>query len=207
MKFILGKKLNMTQLFDETGKVTPVTVVQAGPVIVTQINNSKDGSASAVQIGFGEKKIKNVSKAVAGHTKAARADVGFSYLREFSLEGAKFDQAVGDVISADVFSEGESVVVAGITKGKGFQGVVKRHGFGGGRRSHGQKHSEREPGSIGATANQRVLKGVRMGGRMGSDRVSVKNLKVVKIDKENNLIFVLGAIPGRPGTLLEIVAK
>ena len=207
MKFILGKKLKMTQIFDESGKVTPVTAVLAGPVVVTQLKSKDKDGVNAVQIGFGDRKLKNISKAVAGHTKAAKSEAGFAHLREFNLGGVKAEQGIGDVITADVFSEGDNIVVSGITKGKGFQGVVKRHGFGGGRRSHGQKHSEREPGSIGATANQRVLKGVRMAGRMGSDRVSVKNLKVVKIDKDNNLIFVQGAVPGHMGTLLEIVAE
>jgi large subunit ribosomal protein L3 len=207
MKFILGKKLNMTQIFDDSGKVTPVTVVQAGPLVVTQVKTEAHDGVNAVQVGYGDGRLKNRSKAEVGHLKLDRAGRGSTDLREFNLGEVAASQQVGETITVDTFAEGDEVVVSGVSKGKGFQGVVKRYGFGGGRRSHGQKHSEREPGSIGATAPQRVFKGVRMAGRMGSDRVSVKSLKVIKVDQENNLLFVQGAVPGRRGTLLEIVAK
>lgn len=200
MKFILGTKLNMVQLFDDAGKVHPCTVVEVSPLTVTAVKAGK------VQVGYGLRKAKNVSKAVRGSFKAINnlpEGKTFKLLKEFSGEGYN----VGDTIDLTTFSEGDIVEVSGISKAKGFQGVVKRHGFHGGRRSHGQKHSEREPGSIGATAPQRVFKGLRMGGRMGGDRVTVKNLKVMKIDTDNNCIFISGAVPGRRGTLLEIKAK
>lgn len=199
MKFLLGTKQNMTQIFDENGNVIPVTSVLAGPTTVTQIKTIETDGYNAVQIGFGEKKTKNIKK-------PQRKMGNFRYIKEFRLpKDTKPECAVGDVFSADeLFNEGDVVTVSGISKGKGFQGVVKRHGFHGGPRSHGQKHSEREPGSIGATGPQRVFKGTRMAGRMGSDRITVKNLKIIKIDKDNSQLFVSGAIPGRKGTLLEI---
>ncbi|MFC1720639.1 50S ribosomal protein L3 [Patescibacteria group bacterium] len=199
-KFILGTKEEMTQIFTEDGKVIPATVVNAGPVKVTQVKSTdgKDGY-EAVQVGFGSKKEKSINKAERGHMGN---DDNFSDLVEFRTEGSELKK--GDEITADIFEEGDDVQVSGISKGKGFQGVVKRHGFHGGPRSHGQKHSEREPGSIGATGPQRVFKGKRMGGRMGSDRVTVKGLKIVGVDKENNKLLISGAVPGKRGTLLEI---
>jgi len=214
MKFILGTKVNMTQVFEDNGRVTTGTLISAGPMKVTQIRNMTKDKYEAVQVGFGEKKSKNVSKAVLGHLKKSatlNADVlgkegkSFRYIQEFRV--ANPTAVVGDVIDVSVFSEGDIITVTGISKGKGFQGVVKRHGFHGGPRSHGQKHSEREPGSIGSTGPQRVFKGTRMAGRMGGERIVVSNLKVVKIDKENNQILVSGAIPGHRGTLVEIVSK
>lgn len=207
MKFILGTKVNMTQIFADNGQVTTGTLISAGPMKVTQIRSLAKDKYEAVQVGFGEKKSKNVSKAVLGHLKANTPAEGksFRHIQEFRV--ANPTMAVGDVIDVSAFAEGDIVSVAGISKAKGFQGVVKRYGFHGGPRSHGQKHSEREPGSIGATAMQRVLKGMRMGGRMGGERISVSNLKIVKIDKENNQILVSGAIPGRRGTLVEITSK
>jgi len=200
MKFILGTKEEMTQIFTEDGKVVPVTVVNAGPVKVTQVKttDSKDGY-SAVQVGFGSKKEKNINKSERGHMGK---DDNFSDLVEFRVDTTELKK--GDEITVEAFEEGDKVQISGISKGKGFQGVVKRHGFHGGPRSHGQKHSEREPGSIGATGPQRVFKGTRMGGRMGSDRITVKGLKVVGIDKENNKLLISGAVPGKRGTLLEI---
>jgi large subunit ribosomal protein L3 len=154
---------------------------------------------NAVQIGYGERKSKNVSKAVLGHGKGK----AFKAIKEFKTDETK---NVGDAITLEAFKEGDVVEVSGISKGKGFQGVVKRHGFKGGPRSHGQKHSEREPGSIGGAGRDggRVAKGKRMAGRTGGDRVTVKNLKVVAVDAANNQIMIKGAIPGRRGTLLEI---
>jgi large subunit ribosomal protein L3 len=202
MKFLLGTKQNMTQIFDEKGIVHPVTVLKAGPMTVTAIKTtgSKDGY-SAVQVGFGERKAKNISKAVAGQMKGGN----YMYLREFRQDG-EATLAVGDSIDLTSFSAGDIVEVSGISKGKGFQGGVKRHGFHGGPRSHGQKHSEREPGSLGGGGRDggRVAKGKRMAGRMGGDRITSKNLTVVSVKPETGEIFIRGAVPGRKGTLVEI---
>jgi large subunit ribosomal protein L3 len=207
MKFILGEKQNMTQIFDEDGKVHPVTLVNAGPMTVVHIKTKKKDGYGAVQYGYGARNEKNVSKAVLGHTKAQGI---FRYLREERLKGdTEASVNLGDVINVSAFAVGDKVEVSGLSKGKGFQGVVKRHGFKGGPRSHGQKHSEREPGSIGGggRAGGRVAKGMRMAGRMGADRITVKNLKVIAIDAEKNQIFVEGAVPGRRGTLIELKVK
>lgn len=194
MKFILGTKEKMSQIFDGDGNVIPATIIKAGPITAVQIKTKEKDGYNSVQFGFGEKKEKNIKK--------PQKKLGnFRYLREFKIGQ---DTKIGDVVDVSVFQEGDKVEVSGISKSKGFQGVVKRHGFHGGPRTHGQKHSEREPGSIGATGPQRVFKGTRMAGRMGGDRTSVKNLKVVKIDKENNQIYISGAVPGRRDTLLEI---
>jgi len=206
MKFILGTKLNMTQIFDKEGSVHPVTVISATPSTVTQLKTKEKDGYVAYQIGYGEKKAKNINKPEKGHMK----DLGnFRVLREFRPEEGATLPAVGDKVEIDIFKEGDVVEISGTSKGKGFQGVVKRHGFHGGPRSHGQKHSEREPGSIsgGNREGGRVPKGMRMAGRMGSDRITVANLKVIAIDKENNQIMVEGAIPGRRGTLIEIKGK
>lgn len=204
MKFILGKKENMAQYFSEEGSVFPVTIISAGPVTVTRVlEKSKDGY-DAVQVGFGSQKKERITKARLGQMKGAT----FRNLKEFRLKGShKSDAKEGDVIDVSVFNPGDKVTVSSISKGKGFQGVVKRHGFGGGPRSHGQKHSEREPGSIGGGLRTHVPKGMRMAGRMGSDRITQKNLKVVLVDKEKNLLLVRGAIAGKRGDLVEIVAK
>lgn len=200
MKFILGTKEEMTQIFQEDGRVVPVTAIAAGPIVVTQVKNADTDGYSAVQVGFGTQKESRLGKSVLGHTK----DLGtFKTLREFRVENTA-DMEKGKTIDVSIFEPGEEIEVSGISKGKGFQGVVKRHGFKGGPRSHGQKHSERKPGSIGSTGPQRVLKGLRMAGRMGSDRVTVKNLSVIAVDAEKGLLFVKGAVPGRRGTLLEV---
>lgn len=190
-------------MFADDGTVTPVTVVDVSPSTVTFVRTKERDGYSAVQLGYGMRKAKNVSKPVLGHTKGK----AFQKIKEFKTEAGEMKE--DDTISADIFKEGDIVEVSGISKGKGFQGVVKRHGFEGGPRSHGQKHSEREPGSIGGGGRDggRVAKGMRMGGRMGGDRITVKNLKVVGIDKEANQIMIKGAIPGRRGTILEIVGK
>lgn len=201
MKFILGTKEKMTQTFDKEGVVYPVTVINAGPIVVTQIKDLDKDGYEAIQIGYGERHSKNINKPLKGHLK----DLGnFKYIKEFEKFG---DLKLGDKIDVSSFAEGDSITISSISKGKGFQGVVKRHGFKGGPRTHGQKHSERKPGSIGAGGIQRVFKGLRMAGRMGSDRITVKNLKVVQVDKKNNLLLVRGAVPGRKGTLVEIIAK
>lgn len=188
----------MTQIFDNEGKVYPATVLKTGPVVITQIKEKAKDGYSAVQVGYGEQKAKKVNKA----QKSKGDFVGF---KEFPAQGGPASGwKVGDKIEITDFSEGDNLRIVSVSKGKGFQGVVKRHGFHGGRRSHGQKHSEREPGSIGATGPQRVFKGKKMAGRMGSDRVTVKNVKIIQIDKENNQMVVKGPIAGRRGTLVEI---
>ncbi|MBI5140327.1 MAG: 50S ribosomal protein L3 [Candidatus Vogelbacteria bacterium] len=206
MKFILGTKQNMSQVFDEDGNVHPVTVISASPVTVTDIKSAegKDGY-SAVQVGYGEKSLNKMNKAERGHLgkKLGVKARGFKYLREFRVNDEPVLN-IGDSVDLSAFTEGEKVTVSAISKGKGFQGVIKRHGFHGGPRSHGQKHSERAPGSIGAGGRQGVMKNMRMAGRMGSDRVTIKNLELVKIDKDNNLVLISGAVPGRRGTLVEI---
>ncbi len=197
----------MTQIFDDQGRVWAGTVLKTTPLTVTQVKTAegKDGY-NAVQVGYGDQKPARVSKPVLGHLKAA-GDKAFKTIREFHTD-APADYAVGHEIGLDIFTVGDGVEVAGTSKGRGFAGVVKRHGFHGGRRSHGQKHSEREPGSIGGggRAGGRVAKGMKMGGRMGSDRVTVKNLKVLHIDADKGEIIISGAIPGARGTLVEIMS-
>ncbi|MDP1629763.1 MAG: 50S ribosomal protein L3 [bacterium] len=202
MKFIIGQKIGMSQVFQEGGAVAPVTLIKAGPVVVIQVKSKEKDDYPAIQFGFGFKKTKNIKKPQRGHFK----DLGnFQFIKE--LKGAEVfgaTPASGDKFDVSGFQVGDLVKVSGVSKGKGFQGVVKRHGFHGGPKSHGQKHSLRAPGSIGATTPQHVLKGKRMAGRMGGERVTVKNLKVIAVDAENNIIAIKGAIPGRKGTFLEI---
>jgi len=199
MKFILGTKLNMTQLFDETGKVHPVTVLKTEAAVVTQVKSLEKDGYEAVQVGYGSKKAARINKPLTGQMKGLG---NFANLMEVKGISA----AVGDKVSPE-FNAGDVVEVSSISKSKGFQGVVKRHGFGGGPRSHGQKHSEREPGSIGAGGYQRVFKGRRMAGRMGGDRITVKNLTVVSFDNATGELFIRGAIPGRRGTVVEVRGK
>lgn len=206
MKFILGKKQNMMQCFDEDGKAMPVTVISAGPLVITQVKSPDTDGYTAVQVAYEEQKASRATKSHLGHVASSvpseKKDNAFKHLREFrDIE----EIAAGDRITVDVFKKGDIVTVSGLSKAKGFQGVVKRHGFHGGPRSHGQKHSEREAGSIGATGPQKVLKGTRMPGRMGGDRITIKNLEIVGVDQENNQLLIKGAIPGRRGTLVEIV--
>ncbi|MDP2676242.1 MAG: 50S ribosomal protein L3 [bacterium] len=215
MKFILGKKLEMSQVFDDEGNVTPVTLVQAGPVVVTQIKTKEKDGYDALQIGFGKKSKSKMKKPQQGHlgktqnSKLKTQNSGIRWMREMKMDS---DTAMkeGDDVTVSVFQEGEKVEVSGVSKGKGFQGVVKRHGFHGGPRTHGQKHSEREPGSIGGSSGRaggKVAKGMRMGGRMGSDRVTLKNVRVVKIDIKQNILALKGALPGAFGSLVEIKGK
>ena len=203
MKFILAKKEGMTRIFGENGHARAGTILVADPVVVTQVKtkDGKDGYA-AIQIGGGVRKTKNISKAVLGHTKGK----GYVAIREFRTDDTA---EVGNTIDASVFAVGDVVRVSGLTKGKGFAGGVKRHGFHGGPRSHGQKHSEREPGSIGGgggRAGGRVAKGIRMAGRMGAERVTVENLKILAVDAVEGKIIVSGAVPGHRGTLLEVTS-
>lgn len=202
MKFILAKKENMVSFVGNDGLATAATLLSVGPAVVTAIKSKAQDGYEAVQIGSGTRSVKNISKAVQGHTK----DLGsFAVLREFRVDDAGTLKK-GDTLDVSLFAEGDAVTVSGISKGKGFQGVVKRHGFHGGRRSHGQKHSEREPGSIGGggRAGGRVVKGMRMAGRMGSDRITVKGLRVLGVDTTNGKILVSGCVPGHRGTLLEV---
>lgn len=206
MKFLLGEKQQMTQIFTKEGRVVPVTVIKAGPMVVTQVKTAEKDGYAAVQVGFSEQKEARLTKALVGHFKKAGAK-GFKIVREFRTDEAS-SFALGQAIDASIFSEGDAITVAGLTKGKGFQGVVKRHGFHGGRRSHGQKHSEREPGSIGGggRAGGRVAKGMRMAGRMGGVRVTQPGLTIVAVDAKEGTIMVKGAVPGHRGTLLELVS-
>jgi large subunit ribosomal protein L3 len=210
MKFILGKKQHMMQCFLEDGTVVPTTVVSAGPLIVTQVKSPDIDGYTAVQVAFDEQKESRATKAHLGHVLPSKAgkdgaadnNGAYKHLREFrDIE----EIAVGDKITVSAFQIGDIVTVSGLSKGKGFQGVVKRHGFHGGPRSHGQKHSEREPGSIGGGLRNKVPKGMRMAGRTGGDRITIKNLEIIGIDAENNQLLVKGAIPGRRGTLVEII--
>lgn len=210
-KFILGTKQNMVQFFDENGRSIPATFLSAGTVTVTQIKTKERDGYFAVQFGYGQRKEKHINKAQKGHFQVSVKDVenkdksgNFAFVKELRLKEEATGIKVGDIIDVSSFVVGDKVQITGTSKAKGFQGVVKRHGFHGGPRSHGQKHSEREPGSIGATGPQRVFKGTRMGGRMGGDRVCVKNLTVLGVDVENNKILVSGAVPGRRGTVVEI---
>ena len=199
-KFILGKKIEMSQIFSKDGKVIPVTLIEAGPCFVTQIKGKEKHGYEAVQIGF--KKKNKVKKSEKGK--------GFSYLKEFrskELETKNQKLKIGDKIDVSIFKENDTVKVSGISKGKGFQGAVKRWGFSGMGASHGVKHEHRTLGSVGSTDAARVFKGKKMPGRMGGERITQRNLKIIKIDLESNLIAVKGAVPGRKGTLLEIINR
>ena len=208
MKFILGLKLGMAQVFDEKGNIIPVTLIEAGPCVVTQVKTgesqtvvkgespgSKDGY-KAIQIGFQELKDKKVKK--------SQKDKPFRYLREFrgDIDISKYKK--GNKIDVSIFQEGDIVKAAGFSKGKGFAGVVKRWGFHGRPATHGTKHELRTPGSVGSSYPERVIKGKKMAGRMGHERTTIKNLKIVKVDKKKNLLAVKGAMPGPKGALLEI---
>lgn len=200
MKFMLGIKARMTQVFDEKGTVHAATVISAGPLTVTQVKAAEKDGYVAAQVGFGPRKEKNATGALKGHLKDLSL---FKTLREFTPAA---EVKRGDVIDISIFAPGDTVEVSAISKGKGFQGVVKRHGFAGGPRTHGQKNKERAPGSIGGggRAGGRVVKGMRMAGRMGGDMITVKNLKVLQVDPATSTLLISGAIPGRPGTLVEI---
>ncbi|HEY4474837.1 MAG TPA: 50S ribosomal protein L3 [Candidatus Paceibacterota bacterium] len=206
MAFIFGKKLGMSQVFEEDGKVIPVTVVEVAPNIVVQVRTKEKDGYEAVQIGTGTKKAKNINKPQKGHNK----DLGnFRILKEFrknplSKASETGDWKVGDKIDASVFAIGDKVKVTGTSKGKGFQGVMKRHGFSGMPHSHGHHHVARHAGSIGQRFPQHTLKGMRMAGRMGHDQVTTRGLKIVRVDVENGLLAVKGAVPGNRGQLLVI---
>jgi len=201
-KFILAQKIKMTQIFQDD-KIIPITLLEAGPVVVTQIKTKERDGYCAVQVGFGSKK--KISKALKGHLK----DLGnFRWVKEFRIDESEINNyKVGDKIDVSLFQEGEKIKISGTSKSKGFQGVVKRHGFHGGPKTHGQKNRLRAPGSIGPTHPQHVVKGRKMAGRMGGERITLKNAKIVKIIPDKNVICIKGAIPGKRGELVEIVTQ
>jgi len=202
LKGLIGKKIGMTQIFDDNGAAVPVTLIEAGPCYVTQVRTIENDSYSAVQLGFYETKPKRLTGGQLGHLK--RNDMPpLRFLREFRMKDGSVNE--GDQVTVEVFSVGEFVDVIGTSKGKGFAGVVKRYGFAGGPKTHGQSDRQRAPGSIGATSGTaRVFPGKRMPGRMGNQRVTAQNLKVELVDTERNLIGVRGSVPGAKGGLLVI---
>jgi len=197
MKFILGKKIEMSQKFQED-KVIPITTIQAGPCIITQIKTKDKDKTQAVQISFEELKAKKIKK--------PQKNTPFRYLRQFRTDEIA-NYKVGDKIDTSIFKPGDKLIISGISKGMGFAGVMKRHGFHGMPATHGTKHDHRHAGSIGSTANQRVTKGKRMAGRMGGTRVTIKNLEIIEINPEKNLLMVKGAVPGARNALLKIYAE
>jgi len=197
IKFILGKKLGMNQVFDKEGNVIPVTVIEAGPCFVTQTKNQEKDRYNAVQIGFEKLKDKKIKK--------PQKDRPYRYIKEFLNENG--EHKIGDKITVDIFKEGDKVKISGTSKGRGFQGVVKRYGCKGGPASHGHRHVARRVGSIGSSFPERVTKGRKMPGQTGAERVSISGLKIVKVDAENNLLAVNGAVPGPNGGMLEISSK
>jgi large subunit ribosomal protein L3 len=203
MKGIIGKKIGMTSIFEPNGKQTACTIIEAGPCVVTQKKTVESDGYNALQIAFGEKKEKNTTKALINHFSKA-STTPKSVVKE--IRNCSIDKAVGEAITVEIFAEGEKVNVSGITKGKGFQGVVRRHGFSGvGEASHGQHDRQRAPGSIGGSSYpSRVFKGMRMAGRMGGDNVKVKALRVIKVYPEQNYILISGSVPGHNGSIVLI---
>lgn len=197
MKFTLATKEEMTQFHTADGAIFAATVLSCRPLTVTQVKKVDTDGYNALQVAVGTQKKERLTKPLLGHTKEA-----YKTVIEFRVEPG--DIAVGATLAADVFSPGDIVKASSVSKGKGFQGVVKRHGFKGGWGQHGQKHSHREPGSIGATWPQRVLKGKRMAGRMGSDRITQRNLEILDVDVDSGIILIKGAISGKRGTLVEL---
>lgn len=203
MKGIIGKKIGMTSIFDPAGRQTACTIIEAGPCVVTQVKTKETDGYSALQVAFGDKKEKHTLLSAKNHFLKANTPAK-KFVKEF--RDSSLEKGIGDTITVDIFAEGDKVEVVGTTKGKGFQGVVKRHGFSGvGEASHGQHDRQRAPGSIGGSSYPaRVFKGMRMAGRMGSDRVKMKGLKVVKIFPEKNFILVSGSVPGHIGSIVLI---
>ena len=195
----LGKKIGMTQIFQEGGLVVPVTVIEAGPCVVTQVKTKETDGYEAVQLGFGETKRRN--KPISGHLRRSRIS---RYLREVTADDpAEF--SVGQTVGVDIFQAGDKIDVIGRSKGRGFAGTMKRHGFGGGPRTHGQSDRARAPGSIGGgTTPGKVYKGMKMSGHMGNRRITVKGLEVVDVDTDRNLLMVKGGVPGAPNSLIQI---
>ena len=203
MSGLIGKKIGMTSIFDESGKNLPCTVIKVGPCVVTQVRTEDKDGYDAVQLGFDDKTEKSANKAEIGHSKKAGTSVKKKVVE---FQGFDSEYKLGDVITVDHFVEGEFVDVTGTSKGKGFQGVVKRHGFAGvGQSTHGQHNRLRAPGSIGAASYPaRVFKGMRMAGRMGTDTVKVQNLKVLKVIADQNLLVVKGCVPGHKNAYLKV---
>ncbi len=203
MRFILGTKERMTQVFDAQGNAHPATILRVSPAIVTQVKSGEKDGYEAVQVAGGEQKSHRVNKAEKGHFGGA-----YKHVAEFRPRAARKESIAGlekgASLNATVFSVGDVVAVSAVSKGKGFQGVVKRYNFKGGPASHGMKNTLRTPGSIGATGPQRVFKGMRMAGRMGGERVTVKNLTVLQVNEKENILLVSGAVPGRKGVLVEV---
>jgi len=203
MKFILGTKEGMTQVFDADGTCHAATILRVSPATITQVKTVEKDGYSAVQIATGSRREKLVSKAERGHTGG-----NFRHVKEFRTR-TNYDESTdglekGQTVDASQFEAGDSIVVSATSKGKGFQGVVKRYNFAGNKATHGQKHTLRAPGSIGATGPGRVFKGMRMAGRMGTDKKTVKNLNVLQVNVADNVLLVSGAVPGRKGTLVEV---
>lgn len=204
MTGLLGKKIGMTSIFDETGQVIPCTVIEAGPCFVTQVKTKDRDGYTSVQLGFEEKKERLVGRPLQGHFKKAGTK-GLRFVREFRMDGGAEFQPGQELRVDSVFTKGDMVAVVGTSKGRGFQGVVKRHHFGGGFRTHGQSDRERVPGSIGSSSYpSRVFKGMRMAGRMGGTRITVRNLKVVGVIADSNILLVKGSIPGAVNGFVEI---
>ena len=203
MSGLIGKKIGMTSIFDESGKNLPCTVIEAGPCVVTQIKSKETDGYDSVQLGFSDKSDKHVNSAESGHFKKANTSPKKN-LSEF--KGFEEELKIGDQLTVDHFEEGEYVDVSGLSKGRGFQGVVKRHGFAGvGQATHGQHNRLRAPGSIGAASYPaRVFKGMKMAGRMGNEKITIQNLKVLKVVKEKNLLVLKGSVPGHKNSILVI---
>ncbi|MGN0660661.1 MAG: 50S ribosomal protein L3 [Oscillospiraceae bacterium] len=203
-KGIIGKKIGMTQIFDQAGKVVPVTVIEAGPCVVVQKKTVENDGYQAVQLGYGEISAKNVNRPQAGHFKKADAAPKRT-LKEFRVDDIE-SFGIGDIIKADIFAAGEIVDVSGTSKGKGFQGAIKRHNFHRLKETHGTGPVHRQAGSMGACSSpSRIFKGKGMAGHMGAEKVTVQNLEIVKIDAENNLIAIKGAVPGPKGGVVTVV--
>lgn len=203
MAGLLGKKIRMTQVFDQSGKVQPVTVIAAGPCFVTQIKKKDSDGYEAVQLGFEDVKEKHLKKPQGGHYKKAGV-IPQKHLREFSSAAGE-ELKVGDKLTVEMFAEGDKIQLVGTSKGRGFQGAMKRHGFSGANITHGQSDRQRAPGSLGQSSDpSRVFKGLRMAGRMGGDRITLASSRVVKVDSERNLLFVSGPVPGSVNSLVEI---
>jgi large subunit ribosomal protein L3 len=198
MKFTLATKQHMTEFFSADGKVHPATILKATPLTVTALKTIATDGYDAIQVGQGTQKKERISKALLGHLKGE----AYTTVKEFRT--APGDLSLGATIACDIFNKGDMVTVSSISKGKGFQGVMKRHGMHGGWHQHGQKHSMREIGSIGSTGQQRVNKGKRMAGRMGSDRITQKNVTILDVDAVNGIILIKGAVAGKCGTLVEL---
>ncbi len=202
MSGLIGRKIGMTSIYDENGKNIPCTVIEAGPCVVTQVRTKAVDGYEALQLGFDDKAEKQSGKALNGHFKKAGTT---AKRRVVEFQGFEQDLKLGDQVTVDHFEEGEFVDVSGTSKGKGFQGVVKRHGFQGSERTHGQQSMNRAPGSVGAASYPaRIFKGMRMGGRMGGEKVKVQNLRVLKVVADKNLLVVKGAVPGHKNSYVII---